>query len=124
MNRLPSRQKGASAIGNIIILVVLGLAVYLGFQYVPQAIESKSIDSILTTMKNTQRTSPATTVMDARTKVINLLQINEMNDMADNFTVEKSDGAIVVSFSYDRELNLIYKKQTMEYRKKLRLMYR
>ena len=124
MNRLPSRQKGASAIVNIIILVVLGFVVYLGIQYVPQAVESKSIESILKTIENTQRTNPVTTAADARTKVINLLQINEMNDMTDNFTVEKSDGAIVISFSYDRELNLIYKKQPMKYRKKLRLMYR
>ncbi len=124
MNRLSSQQKGASAIGNIIILVALGFAAYLGIQYVPQAIESKSIDSILKTIENTQRTNPATTVMDARTKLINLLQINEMNDMAGNFNVEKSDGAIVISCSYDRELNLIYKKQPIEYRKKLRLMYR
>ena len=121
MNRLPSRQKGASAIVNIIILVVLGFVVYLGIQYVPQAVESKSIESILKTIENTQRTNPVTTAADARTKVINLLQINEMNDMTDNFTVEKSDGAIVISFSYDRELNLIYKKQPMKYRKKLRL---
>jgi hypothetical protein len=124
MNRLSSRQKGASAIGNIIFLVALGFAVYLGIQYAPQAIESKSIDSILKTLENTQRTNPATTVMDARAKLINLLQINEMNDMADNFSVEKSDGAIVITCSYDRELNLIYKKQPIKYRKKLRLQYR
>ena len=124
MNRLSSRQKGSSAIGNIIFFVVLGLAAYLGIQYVPQAIESKSIDSILKTIENTQRTNPANTVMDARAKVINLLQINEMNDMTDNFKVEKSDGAIVISCSYDRELNLIYKKQPIQYRKKLRLKYK
>jgi hypothetical protein len=121
MNRLPSRQKGASAIGNIIILVALGLAAYVGIQYVPQLIESKSVDSILQTIEDTQRTSPVNTVIDARTKVVNLLQINEMNDMMDSFTVEKSDGAIVISFSYDRELNLIYKKQPMQYRMNVRL---
>ena len=121
MSRLPSRQKGASAISNILILVALGFAAYLGIQFVPQLIESKSIDSILNTMKNTQRTDPVNTAIDARTKVVKLLQINEMNDMMDSFKVEKSDGAILVSFSYDRELNLIYKKQPMEYRKELRL---
>ena len=121
MNRLPSRQKGASAIGNIIILVALGLAAYVGIQYVPQLIESKSVNSILQTMEDTQRTSPVNTVIDARTKVVNLLQINEMNDMMDSYTVEKSDGAIVISFSYDRELNLIYKMQPMQYRMNVRL---
>lgn len=121
MNRLPSRQKGASAFGNIIFFVALGIVVYLAIQYVPQLVESKSVDSILTTMENTQRTSPVTNVMDAKTKVINLLQINEMNDMTENFTVVKNEGAIEITFSYDRELNLIYKKQPMKYRKKLRL---
>ena len=121
MNKLPVQQKGASAIGNIIILVVLGFAAYIGIQYAPQLIESKSIDSILKTMENSQNTDRITTVADARTKLVNLLQINEMNDMTDNFTVEKSDGGIMVSCSYDRELNLVFKTQPIKYRKKLRL---
>ena len=121
MTKLPARQKGASAIVNIIILVVLGFAAYVGIQYVPQMLESKSIDSILKTMENDQRTDRITTAMDAETKLVSLLQINEMNDMMDSFTVGKSDGGIVIAFSYDRELNLIYKKQPMKYRKKMRL---
>lgn len=121
MSRLPLQQKGASAIVNLILLAALGFAVYLGIQYVPQVIESKSIDSILKTLENTQKTSPITTVVEARTEVISLLQINEMNDMTDSFTVGKSDDGIMTAFSYDRELNLIYKKQIIKYRKNLRL---
>ena len=45
MKKLPNQQKGASAIFTIILLAVLGYAVYIGIQYVPQAVESKSIDS-------------------------------------------------------------------------------
>ncbi|MDX2480126.1 MAG: hypothetical protein QNK24_07300, partial [Desulfuromusa sp.] len=78
MNRLSSRQKGASAIGNIIFLVALGFAVYLGIQYAPQAIESKSIDSILDTIKDRHQVDPVTDANDARTRLIKLLQINEM----------------------------------------------
>jgi hypothetical protein len=121
MNKLPAQQKGASAIATIIILVVLGFAAYVGIQYVPQMIESKSIDSILKTMETTQQTNPAYTVQAVESKLVGLLQINEMNEMADNFTVKKGEGGIIVAFSYDRELNLIYKTLPMEYRKKVLL---
>ena len=121
MNKLPAKQKGASAIGTIIMLAVLGFGVYVGIQYVPQMIESKSIDSILRTMEDTQSSDRVSTIVDARNKVVRLLQINDMNDMTDSLTVEKGDGGITVSFNYDRELNLIYKIQPMQYRKKVRL---
>lgn len=121
MNKLPAHQKGASAIVTIIVLVVLGYAVYVGFQYVPQMIESKSIDSVLRTMEDSQKSDPVYTDVDAKNKVIKLLQINDMNNMLNNFTVEKKDGGIVIAFSYDRELNLIYQVQPMKYRKKVRL---
>ena len=121
MNKLPAKQKGASAIGTIIMLAVLGFGVYVGIQYVPQIIESKSIDSVLRTMEDTQSSDRVSTIVDARNKVIRLLQINDMNDMTDSLTVEKGDGGITVAFNYDRELNLIYKIQPMQYRKKVRL---
>lgn len=117
----PARQKGASAIVTLILLVVLGFGAYVGIQYVPQAIESKSIDSILDTMQSTQSVNPVQTVQGAQTKLVGLLQINEMNDMTDSFTVKQQDGGIVVTFSYDRELNLIYKKHPMHYEKSLRI---
>ena len=121
MNKLLAKQKGASAISTIIMLAVLGFAVYVGIQYVPQMIESKSIDSVLRSMEETQNSDRVSTVVDARNKVIKLLQINDMYDMTDSLTVERGDGGITVTFSYDRELNLIYKKQPMQYRKKVRL---
>ena len=121
MNKLPAKQRGASAIVTIIMLAVLGFAVYVGIQYVPQLIESKSIDSVLRSMEETQGSDRVSTVVDARNKVIKLLQINDMYDMADSLTVKKGDGGIEVAFSYDRELNLIYKKQPMQYTKKVRL---
>ena len=121
MNKGPANQKGASAIVTLILLVVIGLAAYVGIQYVPQAIESKSIDSILESMQSTQSVNPIRTVQAAETKLVGLLQINEMNDMTDNFKVEQKEGGIVVTFSYDRELNLIYKKHPMHYEKSLRI---
>ena len=121
MNKLPAQQKGASAIATIIILFVLGFAAYVGIQYVPQMIESKSIDSILKTMESTQHSNPANTIQAVKAKLVGMLQVNEMNDMADSFTVKEDEGGIIIAFSYDRELNLIYKKLPMEYRKKVLL---
>jgi len=121
MNSLPEKQRGASTIGTIIILAVLGFAAYVGIQYVPQVIESKSVDSILKTMENTQKENPVTTVQAAESKLIGMLQVNEMNDMTKNFTVKEGEGGIIIAFSYDRELNLLFTKKPMHYRKKLRL---
>ncbi len=119
MNSLPAQQKGASVIGTIIILALLGYAAYIGMQYVPQVIESKAIDSILRTVKDAQSTDPVESVEDAKTKVISLLQINEMNDMTDSFDVKERDGSITITFSYDRQLNLGYKQKPMHYEKTL-----
>lgn len=121
MNKLPKQQRGASAIGTIIILAVLGYGAYLGIQYVPQVIESKSIDSILESMQTTQKTDPVGSKDEARAKVIKLLQINEMNDMTDQFAVEQSDGQFTVKFNYDRELNLGFKKEPIHYAKSVTL---
>jgi len=121
MNRLPGQQKGASIISTIITLAVLGYGVYIGIQYVPQAIESNSIKSILNSMKDSQISNPVTSTRAASAKVIKLLQINEMNDMTDSFVVERRDDKIVVRFSYDRELNLGYKIQPIHYEKSMSL---
>ena len=117
MNNLPVQQRGASAIGTIIMLAILGYGVFIGFQYVPQAIESRSIDSILQTVDSANKSGSINSVQAAQEKVISLLQINEMNDMADAFTVTERDGRITVTFSYERELNLLYKIQPMPYKK-------
>ena len=121
MNTSPQRQKGASAIVTLIILAVLGYAVYVGIQYVPQAIESKSVDSVLNTVETDQRTNPAMTESDVKEKVVKLLQINEMNDMVENLSVTRSGGKTTVTIKYDRELDLLYKKHQMRFEKSVTL---
>ena len=117
MNKLPLQQRGASAIGTIIMLAILGYGVFIGFQYVPQAIESRSIDSIVETVDSASKSGSINSSQAAQERVISLLQVNEMNDMTDAFTVTERDGRITVTFSYDRELNLLYKIQPMPYKK-------
>lgn len=121
MNSLPARQKGASLIGTIVLLALLGYGVYVGIQWVPQIIESKSIDSILRTIRDENKNDPITSVEDANAMVIRLLQVNEMNDMTDAFKVKMREDHVVIEFSYDRKLDLLYKVKPMHYEKMLRL---
>lgn len=117
MNKSPSRQRGASTIGTIITLAVLAYAVYVGIQYAPMAMESKSVDSILDSVKSDNRSNPANTEYDAKLKVVKRMQINEMNDLVENVEVTRAGGRTTITVSYDRELDLLYEKRTMHYEK-------
>ena len=121
MNKYPGKQKGASPIFTIIVLALLGYGLYIGIQYVPQLIEAKSIGSILSSIDQNHRTEAITDIGDARTSVIKMLQINEMDDMVENFTVKRVRDNITITFSYDRELNLGYEKKPMHYENVLTL---
>lgn len=119
MNGLPERQKGASAIVSIIVLALVAYGGYVGIQYVPQFLESKSIDSILKTIDGAHKTEPVEGAQDAEATLVELLQINDMNNMSHSYKVRQSNDRITITFSYDRDLDLIYKVQPMHYEKKL-----
>ncbi len=121
MNRLPIQQKGASIIGTIIVLAVLGYVAYLGMQYVPQFIEAKSIGSILHTLDADNTMDPASSEDDAKERIIKLLQINEMDDMIPNFSFRDRDGKITVKVKYERKLDLLYTVKPMLYEKSVEL---
>lgn len=117
MKKMQKRQKGASGIVTIIVIAVLGYGAYLGIQYVPQAIESKAIDSMLSNLVSAHKTEPARDVEAVREKIIRMLQIDERNDMTDSFSVKQRNNVITIKFSYERELNLVYKKHVIHYEK-------
>lgn len=121
MRHLPKTQRGASAIFTFIVLALLAYGVYLGIQYVPQAIEASAIDSILRSVKTEHQTEPLTSEQEVKAKVISLLNINEMNDMTKNLKVRRGAGTITIKISYDREINLGLKKHPMHYEKVLEL---
>lgn len=121
MNQLPGKQKGASAIGTIMTFALLGYGAFLGIQYVPQVIESKSIDSILEKMKTTQRLNPVISNQEATMKVTKMLQVNEMDNMTESFRVDRRDSMFTITFSYDRELNLGFKVMPIHYEKSVTL---
>ena len=115
MKKLPNQQTGASAIATIITLVILGYGIYVGIQYVPHVVESRSINSILTSVEVDHRLDPITSEYAAKEKVIKLLQINEMNDMTNNLKVRNKNDSITITISYDRVLNLVYKKKKIHF---------
>lgn len=119
MNSLPKQQKGASAISTIIFLALLAFGVYVGIQYVPQFMESKTIDSILKTMDSSNKTAPVDSAKAAEAALVKLLQTNDMNVMSDSFKVKQSNNRITIEFNYDRELDLIYKTVPIHYQKML-----
>ena len=114
---LQSKQKGASAIILIIVLAIFGYAVYVGLQYIPQRIESGSVDSILDSIAANHKTTPVQNVSEILSAISRQLNVNEMDDMKDNFKVSKNRGTYIIKVSYERELNLGYETKTIQYEK-------
>ena len=119
MKRLQGQQQGASIIATIIFLAILAYGVFIGIQYVPQLIESKSIGSILSSINSDEKIERDTSVYAVKEKLIKLLQINEMDYMIPNSSVKGFNGNITIKFSYERELDLIYKTKKINYERVL-----
>lgn len=119
MMNLPAKQKGASVIVTIIGLALLAYGVYVGIQYVPQAIESKAVGSIFSSIEKDHRMEPIRSEDEARSRVVKMLNVNELNDLAKNLSVRRKSGAITIKIKYERELNLGYKTKLMIHEKTL-----
>ena len=114
---IQSKQKGASAIVFIIVLAIFGFAVYVGLQYIPQRIESGSVDSILDSIAENHKTTPVQNVSEILSAITRQLNVNQMDDMKDNFKVSKYRGTYIIKVNYERELNLGYEIKTIQYEK-------
>jgi archaellum component FlaF (FlaF/FlaG flagellin family) len=111
------KQRGASAIVLIIMLAIFGFAVYVGIQYIPQRIESGTVDSILDSIVENHKTTPVQSANEILSAVTRQLNVNQMNDMKDKFQVSKYRGTYTIKVSYERELNLVYETKTIQYEK-------
>ena len=111
------KQKGASAIALIIVLAIFAYAVYVGLQYIPQRIESGTVDSILDSIAENHKTTPVQNVSEILSAIIRQLNVNQMDDMKDNFQVSQYRGTYIINVSYERELNLGYETKTIQYEK-------
>jgi hypothetical protein len=110
-------QKGGSAIALIIVLAVFAYAVYVGLQYIPQRIESGTVDSILDSIAENHKTTPVQNVSEILSAITRQLNVNQMDDLKDNFKVSKYRGTYIIKASYERELNLGYEIKKIQYEK-------
>jgi len=114
MSSSKKSQRGASAIGIIIILAILGAGAYIGFQYVPLLIEAGTVDSVLGTLEQNNEKKHVTSVGQVRDMIDKQLNMNQMEEMADSFTVTKDEDTYTVNVYYERQLDLIYEKKLIE----------
>ncbi len=115
------KQKGASAIGLIVMLAMLGYGIFVGFQYIPQFLESGTVDSILGSIEANHKASPAGSVNEIQNSIYRQLDVNQMNNMKDKFYVTQNGSTYTIEVSYERELNLGYKNKLIKYEKTLTL---
>lgn len=121
MYQLPRRQRGASALLNIVLLALAAYGIYIGIQYVPIYMEARSMDSVFESLQAAHRTSPITSAGEAQDRVAANLNVNSMDHMGADFQVANRNGNIVVSAQYERELNLVYRKHIIRYQNSLTL---
>ena len=115
------KQKGASAIGLIVMLAILGYGIFIGLQYIPQFLESGTVDSILGSIEANHKASPVGSVNEIQGAIKRQLDVNQMNDMMDKFYVTQNGGTYTIEVNYERKLNLGYKNKLMKYEKTLTL---
>jgi hypothetical protein len=121
MNISQKEQRGGSAIIPVIILAIIGFGAYLGIQYLPQYIEASTVDTILGNIEKANAKTPLNGVNGIQNVIDKQLNINQMNDLKDNFKVKQDGEMYTVKVSYERELNLIYKKKAVKYEKSITL---
>jgi Tfp pilus assembly major pilin PilA len=121
MHNSQRKQRGASAIGIIITLAIIGIGAYIGFQYLPLYIETGTVDSILTSIENADKEKPVTSAQQIRGMIEKQLNMNQMEDLADSFKVMQDEEIFIVHVNYEREINLIYEKKLIITEKTLTL---
>lgn len=117
MTTSPRQQLGASPVGIIIILAIIGVGVFFGLQYIPQSMESGTVDKILSNVEKEHEETPFKSTNEIESRISNQLNINEMNDMMANVKITEEGEGFVIKVNYERELNLIYEKQMKPYEK-------
>jgi hypothetical protein len=117
MSPMQKRQQGASSFAAIIVLALVGAGIYLGLQYIPQLIESGTVDAILSDIKKAHVSKPARELQDLNEMIGKALNINQMEDLRKNFTVTENTDEFLVDVSYQRELNLLFTRQNINSKK-------
>lgn len=114
------RQSGSSLLGNVFLLALLAYGIYVGIQYVPLLVESKSLDSMLSSIESQNQSQKYESSQQVEQAVRSMLNLNQMDDMLQYIKVRESN-QISIEIDYDRELNLLYEKKNLHYSKTLDL---
>jgi hypothetical protein len=114
-------QHGGSIIGLVIILAFLGYAVFVAIQYVPQYIESTTMDTVLQSIEDAHRKEPLTDIRSVQAAVDKQLYINGRTDMENHFSIVPIRGSYVVTVRYQRDLDLLFTKKQLEHGKSVTL---
>ncbi len=118
---MQTRQQGVSAIGLIIILAIFGYVVFIGIQYVPQYIESKTVTTILDNIAAKHSKERLDSMSAVQGAIDSQLFINQMGDLKSSFKVKQYRGDFVITVSYERELNLMYEKKLVPFEESVTL---
>lgn len=120
MERMHS-QRGMSGFGVVIILAVIGYAAFIALQYIPQAIENGSVDTILENLEDMHDEKSFSSTAEIRSAVERQLDINNLNDLSDAFSIRDDGEIFLVHVGYENELNLLYDKKVTEVDKTISL---
>jgi hypothetical protein len=115
------QQTGGSLLGNIILLALFAYGVFVGIQYVPMLLESKSLDSMLDTIESQHVSNNYESSHQVEQAVKSILNLNQMDDMFQHVKIRQSHPNISIEIDYERELDLLYEKKTLHYSKVLDL---
>lgn len=118
MNHLScSNQRGGSLLGNIFLLALFVYGVYLGTQYVPQYLESRTIDSVLQSIQDQHQSNRFDSAQQVDQAIRRNLNMNQMDDMVKHVRVRAIPPGFSIEVNYQRELDLIFRKMTLSYDK-------
>ena len=111
------RQGGKSAIGNIIVLAMIGFGIWLGIQFIPQKLEEGAVSSLLDDVQQAHNITPIREEAALWRVVDRQLSVNEMRDMRNNMKISHEAGGMVLRVSYERDLNLLFTTMTRQINK-------
>lgn len=106
-------QRGGSLMGNIFLLALFVYAVYLAIQYVPQYLESRSLDSVLQSLQSQHQSNPFESAQEVDQALRRNLNMNQMDDMMRHIQVRQNPSGFSIEASYERELDLVFQKKTL-----------
>jgi hypothetical protein len=113
------QQQGGAGIVFVIVLAIIGAGVFFALQYVPQYIEAGSVDSILSDLEKTHDEIPFKSTQEIKKRIERQLDVNDMGYLKEVVSVFQDGDEYVITVEYERELNLLYEKKPMPYKKTL-----